>query len=177
MAKINWIVGLLLTGLAGLSCYTSLRHPAIAEDAENPSEYEQASTDASCGSCHHAGGYHNASIPAMRRDHYSWQYFYNSAWWQDEYRAGGEASRMAPEPTDFRRRYPNEDHDPGAGASSVAAPTRVAPSSLGKKSGDAEPSAQDTSNAKDPRRDFDRRGESQKSGSDSRNQVERQPKK
>ena len=150
-------------------CYTTMRHPLVAEDAENPSEALDQQTDASCLSCHRS--YPSAaSIPAMKINDYRWHYYYDSAWWRDDVR-GLAGDERAPMPADFRQRYPNENRDTGVGA--VASPTYVTPS-LGKKAGDAAPSS---TVDQDPRREFDRRGESKKSEKESRKPVERRSNK
>ncbi len=159
--------------LSGLSCYTTLQHPQVADNTENPSDNPESVADASCLSCHSSNPHFSASIPARRMNSYGWNYYYNSAWWQDEYHSlpGEDGS---PAPADFRQRFPNND-DGGSSVSTRSTPVYSTPA-LGKKTNDANPDAQNEKK-EDPRRDFDRRSDTKKSEGESRQQVERQPKR
>jgi hypothetical protein len=172
--KRYYFLVMVILAFSGISCYTTLQHPYVADDVENPSEDPENVADASCLSCHGSNPHYSASIPARRMNSSGWNYYYNSAWWQDEYH-NLPGSDQPPAPADFRQRFPNYDNN-GSSVSSTTNSVYTTPA-LGKKTGEAAPDAQKSEPAADPRRDFDRRNDTKKSEGESRTQVERQPKR
>lgn len=164
---------LLFLCLIVAGCYTTFRHPNFSADADSE-DYRNEAEDPSCRSCHEQAVFVNPGMPAMKMSDYGWHYFYNSAWWQDAYGYGSaEDADYTPSPTNTLPRH-YDRHEGSHVGTSPSSPTYSAPA-LGKKADS--PSSNDTGSTEpDPRRDFDRRTETKKSESESREQVERQPK-
>ncbi len=71
-----FILGIFL--LTGQGCYTQLRHQDVSEGGDN----NVAITD-NCYECHNSSISQNGILPKSAYHDYHWQFYANSAWWQD----------------------------------------------------------------------------------------------
>ncbi len=113
-----------LMSLIMVSCYTTFRAPHTADGADEAYDEPVQAISAPL----------NPTIPQTLAGNYGWLYYYDSAWWMDEYENYENTGRgYAPE--GYRQRFPNDpSYDPsvsgGYGGGTVVAPA------LGKGSAD-----------------------------------------
>lgn len=128
-----------LMSLTMVSCYTTFRAPHSADGADEAYDEPVQAIAAPL----------NPTIPQTLAGNYGWLYYYDSAWWMDEYENYENTGRgYAPE--GYRQRFPNDPiYDPSV--SGGYGGTVVAPA-LGK--GAAENPDSSASQAPSNRRTF-----------------------
>ncbi len=142
-----WVLAL---GLFLSGCYTSFRHPALDSQGQRINKTEIANAR-SCYECHDDGSLHSGSVmPAAVQNDYSWHFYNNTAWWQDEYDFYPVNSVESAETTGPRLPgiAPNYSND-------AITPIPVVPTTSGLSKKTAKENAQPEQS--DNRRDFERR--------------------
>lgn len=141
-------------------CYTSFRHPLV-EDNSGLGEVSAIRSSDNCMECHQDSQLAERPIlPDAAKDDMNWYFYTQSAWWEGEEnydaRYPAEGNSDIPLPTGYR-------HPVGGGSMdtpyNTIAPSVTVPSGLSKTAGNS--TTGNAGKAKDSRRGFDRRKESQ----------------
>ena len=149
------ILALLLAGSALISgCYTSFTHPVL-DSQGNRIHRSTSGIAGGCAECHTDGMLQAGSVlPAAVENDYNWQFYSNSAWWQDEFDFFPVNASESLDPTGARLPgvTPNYNSD-------AITPIPVIPSQAGlsKKTPENTTQTEQTDN----RRDFERRKDTQ----------------
>ncbi|HPG39778.1 MAG TPA: hypothetical protein PLP19_13520 [bacterium] len=146
---------LLLAGAALTSgCYTSFTHPLVDSQGKRINR-SNSGIAGSCSECHADGTLQAGSVlPAAVENDYDWQFYTNSAWWQDEFDFFPVNATESADPTGAR--LPGVT--PGYSSDAITPiPVMPSQSGLSKKTPENTTQTEQTDN----RRDFERRKDTQ----------------